>query len=45
MAKFVFYYAPMGGRKTAEAIMTAYNYEENGLTPLCMSPSCDTLIT
>lgn len=41
MAKFVFYYAPMGGRKTAEAIMTAYNYEENGLTPLCMSPSID----
>lgn len=42
MAKLYFYYGVMGARKTAEAIMTAYNYEERGMKPLCMSPSIDT---
>lgn len=42
MAKLYFYYGAMGARKTAEAIMTAYNYQEKGMKPICLSPAIDT---
>ena len=42
MAKLYFYYGAMGARKTAEAIMTAFNYEEKGMKPFCISPARDT---
>lgn len=42
MAKLYFYYGAMGARKTADAIMTAYNYEEKGMKPMCLSPAIDT---
>lgn len=42
MAKLYFFYGAMGARKTAEAIMTAYNYEEKGMKPMCLSPAIDT---
>lgn len=42
MAKVYFKYSTMGAGKTALACITAYNYEEQGLTPLCLSPSLDT---
>lgn len=42
MSKLYFFYGAMGARKTAEAIMTAYNYEEKGMKPMCLSPAIDT---
>lgn len=42
MSKLYFFYGAMGARKTAEAIMTAYNYEEKGMKPICLSPAIDT---
>lgn len=42
MAKVYFKYSTMGAGKTALACITAYNYEEQGLTPLCLSPLIDT---
>lgn len=45
MAKLFFYYGAMGAAKTAQAIITAYNYAERGQNALCMKPSIDTRTT
>lgn len=42
MASVYFKFACMGAGKTALACINAFNYEEQGLTPLCISPSLDT---
>lgn len=42
MAKVYFKYATMGAGKTGLACMTAFNYEEKGLNPICLTPSIDT---
>ena len=42
MSKLYFFYGAMGAAKTAQAIITAYNYEERGMNPLCLKPSTDT---
>ena len=42
MAKLYFKYGAMGSSKTAQALITKYNYEENGLSVWLMKPSADT---
>ena len=41
MAKLWFKYGAMGCSKTANALMTAFNYEEKGLKPLVLKPKLD----
>lgn len=41
MAKLYFKYGPMGSSKTAQALITKYNYEEKGLTVWLLKPSAD----
>lgn len=42
MAKVYFKYSCMGAGKTALACITAFNYQEQGLKPLCISSALDT---
>ena len=42
MAKLYFKYGAMGSSKTAQALITKYNYEENELKVWLMKPSADT---
>ena len=42
MAKLYFKYGAMGSSKTAQALITKYNYEENDLTVWLIKPSADT---
>lgn len=42
MAKLYFKYGAMGSSKTAQALITKYNYEENGLNVWLLKPSADT---
>ena len=42
MAKLYFKYGAMGSSKTAQALITKYNYEENDLAVWLMKPSADT---
>ena len=42
MAKQYFKYGAMGSSKTAQALITKYNYEENGLSVWLIKPSADT---
>ena len=41
-AKLLFKYGAMGSSKTAQALITKYNYEENGLKVWLIKPSTDT---
>ena len=41
MAKLYFKYGAMGSSKTAQALITKYNYEENGLCVWLIKPSAD----
>ena len=41
MAKLYFKYGAMGSSKTAQALITKYNYEENGLRVWLIKPSAD----
>lgn len=41
MAKLYFKYGAMGSSKTAQALITKYNYEENGLKVWLVKPSAD----
>ena len=41
MAKLYFKYGAMGSSKTAQALMTRYNYEENDLRVWLIKPSAD----
>lgn len=41
VAKLYFKYGAMGSSKTAQALITKYNYEENGLKVWLMKPSAD----
>ena len=42
MAKLYFKYGAMGSSKTAQALITKYNYEENGMHVWLIKPSADT---
>lgn len=42
MAKLYFKYGAMGSSKTAQALITKYNYEENGLKVWLIKPGADT---
>ena len=42
MAKLYFKYGAMGSSKTAQALITKYNYEEDGLQVWLIKPSADT---
>lgn len=42
MGKLYFKYGAMGSSKTAQALITKYNYEENGLKVWLLKPSADT---
>ena len=42
MAKLYFKYGAMGSSKTAQALITKYNYEENGLKVWLLKPGADT---
>ena len=42
MAKLYFKYGAMGSSKTAQALITEYNYEENDLKVWLIKPSADT---
>ena len=42
MAKLYFKYGAMGSSKTAQALITKYNYEENGLKVWLLKPRADT---
>ncbi len=42
MAKLYFKYGAMGASKTAQALITKYNYEENDLCVWLIKPSADT---
>lgn len=42
MAKLYFKYGAMGSSKTAQALITKYNYEENGLKVWLIKPGTDT---
>ncbi len=42
MAKLYFKYGAMGSSKTAQALITKYNYEENDLNVWLIKPSADT---
>ena len=41
MAKLYFKYGAMGSSKTAQALITKYNYEERGLKVWLLKPSAD----
>ncbi len=41
MAKLYFKYGAMGSAKTAQALITKYNYEENGMRVWLIKPSAD----
>ena len=41
MAKLYFKYGAMGSSKTAQALITKYNYEENGMHVWLVKPSAD----
>ncbi len=41
MAKLYFKYGAMGSSKTAQALITQYNYEENGMSVWLLKPSAD----
>lgn len=41
MAKLYYKYGAMGSSKTAQALITKYNYEENGMTVWLIKPSAD----
>ena len=41
LAKLYFKYGAMGSSKTAQALITKYNYEENGLKVWLLKPSAD----
>ncbi len=41
MAKLYFKYGSMGSSKTAQALITKYNYEENGMRVWLVKPSAD----
>ena len=41
MAKLYFKYGAMGSSKTAQALITKYNYEENGMKVWLIKPSAD----
>ena len=41
MAKLYFKYGAMGSSKTAQALITKYNYEENDMTVWLIKPSAD----
>lgn len=41
MAKLYFKYGAMGSAKTAQALITKYNYEENGMKVWLIKPSAD----
>ena len=42
MAKLYFKYGAMGSSKTAQALITKFNYEERGMSVLLIKPSTDT---
>ena len=42
MAKLYFKYGSMGSSKTAQALITKYNYEEKGMTVWLVKPAADT---
>ena len=42
MAKLYYYYGAMGSSKTANALMTRFNYEEVGQRALLCKPAIDT---
>ena len=42
MAKLYFKYGAMGSSKTAQALITKYNYEENDMQVWLIKPSADT---
>ena len=42
MGKLYFKYGAMGSSKTAQALITKYNYEENGLKVWLLKPGADT---
>ena len=42
MAKLYFKYGAMGSSKTAQALITKYNYEENDMRVWLIKPSADT---
>ena len=42
MAKLYFKYGAMGSSKTAQSLITKYNYEENDLSVWLLKPSADT---
>ena len=42
MAKLYFKYGAMGSSKTAQALITKYNYEENDMRVWIIKPSADT---
>ena len=42
MAKLYFKYGAMGSSKTAQALITKYNYEENDMRTWLLKPSADT---
>lgn len=42
LGKLYFRYGTMGSAKTAMLLTTAYNFEERGMSYLCMKPSIDT---
>jgi thymidine kinase len=42
MGKLVFYYGTMGSAKTANALMTRYQYIQNGRTVWLLKPAADT---
>ena len=41
MAKLYFKYGAMGSSKTAQALITKYNYEENDMSVWLIKPSAD----
>ena len=41
MAKLYYKFGAMGSSKTAQALMTKFNYEEKGKTVLLVKPSTD----
>lgn len=41
MAKLYFKYGSMGSSKTAQALITKYNYEENGMRVWLVKPAAD----
>ena len=42
MAKLYFKYGAMGSSKTAQALITKFNYEEKGMRVLLLKPAVDT---